>query len=604
MFRTFLSAKWRSLLILPVAVCALSAADKSPKESPTEAKARQEVKAALQAEATGDNDRRAERLAAAERDAPELAEANWHLGRVRVGNHWLMLTEAEERAIRDPQLVEYRKLRSQAEGNPKLLRGLARWCLKAGWDETARLHYAQLLARSDIDSETQAEAIRRLDLHNVNGTWLSGEELKLQEERARAVDAALRQWRPRLKKLQLAIDGDDFLAGDRAIKELQSIDDPHAILAVESFQLDGGDRFCEEAAKLLRKFPQVEATEALVRFAVLSPFSAARDTAITGLKDRPKHEYMPLLLSGMVAPIKTQFFISVDQRGTVQYSHALVREGSSARVIDVRNQVAKPILWQPKAHRFTPGSPGLNRWDMIAAAVGTAQSVAANTELEASLANQQAADANRRVFDALEQLADAKVDRDANQWWAWWIDYNQYYWPQQTYYAYQSQPSSYFAGYGRSCFLAGTPVRTETGHAAIETLYPGDRVLAQRQDTGELAYKVVLKTTLRPPAKMTRITTANDQITTTLGHPFWVDGHGWKMAKELASGDLLHSRGGAVQIEKVESAGEEQAYNLVVDDFNTYLVGQAGLLVHDNEFRKPTRAIVPGLIEDAVAAAK
>jgi hypothetical protein len=41
-----------------------------------------------------------------------------------------------------------------------------------------------------------------------------------------------------------------------------------------------------------------------------------------------------------------------------------------------------------------------------------------------------------------------------------------------------------------------------------------------------------------------------------------------------------------------------------VDDFNTYFVGQQGLLVHDNEFRKPTRAIVPGLTEEAAPVAK
>jgi intein/homing endonuclease len=129
-------------------------------------------------------------------------------------------------------------------------------------------------------------------------------------------------------------------------------------------------------------------------------------------------------------------------------------------------------------------------------------------------------------------------------------------------------------------------------------------MLAQDQDTGELKYQVVLRTTLRPPTKMVQITAGSDKITATQGHPFWVDGHGWKMAKELAAGDLLHSLGGAVRIEKVEPAGEDKAYNLVVDDFNTYFVGQQGLLVHDNEFRKPTQSIVPGLIEQAVALEK
>jgi hypothetical protein len=601
---TISRAELGSTLILLAASLNLLAADKTPKENPADTKARQEVKAALQAEAAGDNAHRAELLANAQSSAPELAEANWHLAKLRIGGKWLSLIVAEQQAVSDPQLTEYRKLRSESEGNPKLLRALARWCLKNSWDDTARLHYAQLLNRTDLDQETTSEAIKRMDLHYVGDNWITGEEVKAQEEKARAIDTALRQWRPRLKRLQVIVDTAEYPARERAIKDLQAINDPQAIIALESFQLDGGDRFCEEVAKLLAKFPQFEATEALVHFAVLSSFSAAREAAINGLKHRPKHDYVPLLLSGLVAPIKTQFSISVDSRGIIQYTHAFAREDSSTRAVDVRNLVATPVLWQPKRQVFTSGQPSLNRWDMILSAVNNIQLVAQNADLQTTVVNQQVEAANRRVFDALERLTEAQVARDANQWFNWWQDHNQYYWPKQTYYAYQRRPISYVSGYGRSCFLAGTLVRTETGLSPIESLRPGDRILAQDQDSGELAYKVVLRTTIRPPAKMTRITTGSDEITTTLGHPFWVDGHGWKMAKELTAGDLLHSLGGAERIDKVEPAGEDKAYNLVVDDFNTYFVGQAGLLVHDNEFRKPTRATVPGLVEEPVAQAK
>jgi hypothetical protein len=136
------------------------------------------------------------------------------------------------------------------------------------------------------------------------------------------------------------------------------------------------------------------------------------------------------------------------------------------------------------------------------------------------------------------------------------------------------------------------------GSVPIESIKPGDRVLAQDQDTGELTYKVVLTTTLRPPAKMLQINVGGDEIYTTLGHPFWVSGQGWRMAKQLKEGDLLHGLGGATPITSIVAAGEHQAHNLVVDEENTYFVGKAGLLVHDNEFRKPTRAIVPGLVRD------
>jgi hypothetical protein len=32
-----------------------------------------------------------------------------------------------------------------------------------------------------------------------------------------------------------------------------------------------------------------------------------------------------------------------------------------------------------------------------------------------------------------------------------------------------------------------------------------------------------------------------------------------------------------------------------VADFNTYFVGESGVLVHDNTPRTPTRAVLPGL---------
>jgi hypothetical protein len=41
---------------------------------------------------------------------------------------------------------------------------------------------------------------------------------------------------------------------------------------------------------------------------------------------------------------------------------------------------------------------------------------------------------------------------------------------------------------------------------------------------------------------------------------------------------------------------EINAHNLVVADFNTYFVGQAKILVHDNQPRSPTRAVVPGYV--------
>jgi hypothetical protein len=133
------------------------------------------------------------------------------------------------------------------------------------------------------------------------------------------------------------------------------------------------------------------------------------------------------------------------------------------------------------------------------------------------------------------------------------------------------------------------------GAAPIETVRGGDRVLSQDPDTGELAYKIVLGTTVRPPAPLVQIRAGGSEIRATRGHPFWVSGKGWEMAKFLALGDKLHCATGFLPIESLEEAPAEQTYNLIVEDFATYFVGEHRLLVHDNTLRQPTLAIVPGL---------
>jgi hypothetical protein len=74
------------------------------------------------------------------------------------------------------------------------------------------------------------------------------------------------------------------------------------------------------------------------------------------------------------------------------------------------------------------------------------------------------------------------------------------------------------------------------------------------------------------------------------------------MAKELSGGAVLCGLGRASQVRSIEPAGEAKAYNLVVAEFNTYFVGERGILVHDNTPRRPTPAAVPGVNTKLAAA--
>lgn len=154
-----------------------------------------------------------------------------------------------------------------------------------------------------------------------------------------------------------------------------------------------------------------------------------------------------------------------------------------------------------------------------------------------------------------------------------------------------------------SCFAPGTLVWTQEGARAIETIVPGDLVLAQNVNTGELAYRPVRRTTLGRPADVLQLKIGDETIVATPGHRFWVDGHGWRMAKELAMPTALRCTGGVISLRAIV-AGDEQiaCHNLFVDDFHTFFVGQAQLLGHDNSCPRPTTAITPGASANELVA--
>ena len=130
-------------------------------------------------------------------------------------------------------------------------------------------------------------------------------------------------------------------------------------------------------------------------------------------------------------------------------------------------------------------------------------------------------------------------------------------------------------------FAPGTEVWTLTGRRLIEKIRSGDRVLAQDVESGELAYKPVLAVTLRLPGPRMRIGLGGETIIATPSHPFWVVGQGWRMTKQLAVGNCLHTPSGGVRVESIEKLATDHsfrgfAYNLIVADFDSYFVGQRG----------------------------
>ncbi len=79
----------------------------------------------------------------------------------------------------------------------------------------------------------------------------------------------------------------------------------------------------------------------------------------------------------------------------------------------------------------------------------------------------------------------------------------------------------------------------------------------------------------------------------------WVSEKRWWMAKVLEVGDQLHGVSGILTVDETdELVPISETHNLVVADWAPYFAGEKGVLVHDNTYRVPTRALVPGLLPE------
>lgn len=130
------------------------------------------------------------------------------------------------------------------------------------------------------------------------------------------------------------------------------------------------------------------------------------------------------------------------------------------------------------------------------------------------------------------------------------------------------------------------------GSKAIEEIQVGDRVYAKDVQTGEQAVKEV-KTIYRYEVDtLVHLTIDGEEIVTTEIHPFYVDGKGWVEAADLEERDkVLDSENRTIQVEKIEIERLDKqvtVYNFEVEDYHTYYVGEAGILVHNSCAPKQT----------------
>ena len=151
-----------------------------------------------------------------------------------------------------------------------------------------------------------------------------------------------------------------------------------------------------------------------------------------------------------------------------------------------------------------------------------------------------------------------------------------------------------FSIFNPTCFTGDTPVYSDDGLVCIEEVNVGDAVLAYNPETGETEFKEVLNVWIKETDEILHVSTSDGEtIDTTTNHPFYVEDKGWVAAGDLEIGDtLVTADGDTVEIADIEIeklAEPILVYNLEVEDFHTYFVGEYGVLVHNDCWGKPNQ---------------
>jgi hypothetical protein len=612
-----------SAVVLVAIVGQAWAADSESKANSPKTPTSTLVRMALQSELADKSQERDRLLKKAVEQSPNDSKARWYSNQIQEDDIWMSLDEVEQSARDDKRLILYVRMRDAAGNTVEDQAALARWCRKNKLKDQQRVQWMRVLALQPDN----AEAIEALDLRAYHGMLLTPAEIAQLKAQVHEVLLATDYWTPIVKQWQKAIQNKDEAAHAKILEEVRAIHEPCKLMALDLVirQRLGGKKsnqsvyrqVSEDMVAALKEMPGPSAAESLARYAVFSPFESVNTAASAALKIRPIDHYVPLLLSWLAMPIESNFVLTRDADGRPIMQQTFFREGPlfNVALTELHSTIAPPNeqLFTANGNNDIKKIYGYQRARSKKEASEIERGFIANADSHQKAIdrfNDVVAEQNGRVQKTLNRCTEVELESDPSLWWDWWIKYNDLFIPGKqdgkkptleylNYSTYQTK--SFFT---LSCFAPGTKVWTLTGQRPIEQIKPGDRVLSQDVETGELQYKPVLMLTINPAGHPMKIEVGSETITSTPGHPMWSVGEGWRLARLLTVGERLHSLSGGIAVKNVEKAPSddqpvEVAYNLIVADFSTYFVGKQGILVHDNTLRKPTCAVLPGYIDSA-----
>ena len=529
---------------------------------------------------------------------PDYAPARWHLGYVRAGDQWVPNAEAATEAQQDQRVTAYEHKRAQAKPTVADQQHLARWCQQRGLHDQARAHWVQLLELSPDHSEAR----RQLGFRRVGRDWVTAEAWQKAQEKQITNLANLNAWKGRIESLRKLTQHRSQFRRDKAAEEIRSIADTAAIPALEATFFRDTEANARLVVEALGNMSGEDAAMALVRNAIYSDYPAVREMATERLESHNHDYFVPQLIAEMYTPVVSQADVTRGRGGSMLVRHAFVREGQNSHQLMVLD-----TDYQRVARASGSRDESLMRAIQTATATATARENAVNQQNEMTLL------LNHRIATVLNEITDQQMAADPESWWQWLNEENEVFVagnkPTDTIYRQTevavvdrtSAPGGgASSGGGRTtmdCLAPGTPVWTASGARPIEEIQAGDLVLAQHPETGELTFKAVLKTTIRPESQLIRIYAGQDSFETSGGHLFWVIGEGWVKSRNLQPGMELQTSQGPLTVRSVEDGTRDVTHNLVVDGFNTYFVGNERILSHDNTIHQATEVVVPGLAQ-------
>jgi hypothetical protein len=564
---------------------------------------------ALRADAEGLPDRRVELLHQALQLDPDFELARWHLGQILFQGKWRSIESVGRLVSHGHRWREYRQHAASLGTSPEAHADLARWCHGQRLESEEKWHWQQVLQAN----AHHREALGRLGLKHYQGGLYTDEQVTdLQERRDQAVKGFNRYQKSLKRLLGVAKHGNEAERSE-ALADIAATNDPAAIgalmdLLVKTSKVEKDKEFalrvCHSVVAALSNLSEHEATEKLLEIAVLAPHKQVRRDAARGLSYREPTSFVPQLMANLSAPVESTYAVSVLPSGHVTLLEDFHEEGPmatrkhvrSTSYVSLRRVNSRNVSRiDPATGKRLPRDPTADLVADPASDLRRAQGRVAKTNQQLAAESRQKTNGNTRIQEALEIATKLPVSSDPVALWNSWKQYNELYTPEElpVYETYDEE--RYFRSPPTtSCFVAGTPVWTQSGPRPIEQISVGEIVLSQDPISGRLDFRPVVGTTIRPPSGVVKLALRGETITATRGHRFWVAGHGWQMAKFLETGHALFGCGGSVELRDVAPGEEEVAYNLVVADFHTYFVGRNRLLVHDNNCPQPTTAIIPG----------